>query len=188
MSAPASPARTLGGVAGYLALAGAITVLAMLPGEAVPRRWPVPDVLLLVTLAWLVRRPAHLPAASLAFVFLAADFVTGQPPGLRAALVLIAAEHLRARAGADGAGPSAAADGPIAEWARAGAAILLIAFAEHALLGLTLTPAPEMGPVLLRAISGALLYPASALFVAYVLNVRRAPRRPAAGPATEAGT
>ena len=181
MSAPASPARTLGGVAGYLALAGAITVLAMLPGEAVPRRWPVPDLLLMVTLAWLVRRPAHLPAASLAFVFLAADFVTGQPPGLRAALVLIAAEYLRAR-------PEAAAGGPVAEWARAGAAILLIAFAERALLGLTLTPAPEMGPVLLRAISGALLYPAAALFVAYVLGVRRAPRRAPRRPATEAAT
>lgn len=179
MSAPASPARTLGGVAGYLALAAAITVLAMLPGEAVPRRWPVPDVLLMVTLAWLVRRPAHLPAASLALVFLAADFVTGQPPGLRAALVLIAAEYLRARPD-----PAAADDGPLAEWARAGAAILLIAFAERALMGLTLTPAPEMGPVLLRAISGALLYPAAALFVAYVLGIRRIPRRPTREAAT----
>lgn len=172
MSAPPSPGRTLAGRAGYLALAAAITVLAMLPGEAVPRRWPVPDVLLLVTLAWLARRPAHLPVLSLAAVFLAADFVTGQPPGLRAALVLVAAEHLRGRAAAPPAGP-------LAEWARAGAAVLLIAFAERALLGLTLTPAPDMGPVLLRAISGALLYPLAALFVAYVLGVRRPQRRPA---------
>ena len=167
MSAPPSPARTLAGAAGYLALAGAITVLAMLPGEAVPRRLPVPDVLLLITLAWLVRRPAHLPAASLAFVFLAADFVTGHPPGLRAALVLIAAEHLRGRAHLR--------PGPLAEWLRAGAVVLAVAFAERAILGLTLTPAPDMGPVLLRAISGALLYPFAALVVAGVLGIRRAP-------------
>ena len=164
-----APARIWLGRAAYLALAAAITVLAMLPGEAVPRRWPVPDLLLMVTLAWLVRRPAHLPALSLAIVFLAADFVTGHPPGLRAALVLIAAEHLRASAR-----PS---DGLLAEWARAGAAILLLAFAERALLGLTLTQAPDMGPVLLRAISGALLYPAAILFVAGAVGIRHAPLR-----------
>ncbi len=167
MSLPSSPARVAAGRAGYLALAAAITVLAMLPGEALPRRWPVPDVLLLLTLAWLVRRPAHLPVASLAFVFLAADFVTGHPPGLRAALVLLAAEHLRARAHLP--------EGFAAEWARAGAIVLGIAVAERALMSLTLTPAPDLGPVLLRAISGALLYPVLAACAALVLGLRRRP-------------
>lgn len=178
MSAPpASPGRVAAGRAGYLALAAAITVLAMLPGEAVPRRWPVPDLLLIISLAWLVRRPAHLPVLSLALVFLAADFVTGHPPGLRAALVLIAAEHLRARAHLH--------EGRVGEWARAGALVLAVAVAEHALLGLTLTPAPELGPVLLRAISGALLYPLAVGVVAGVLGIRRhSLRRPPKEAAT----
>lgn len=169
--------RLWAGRAGYLALMTAIAVLAMLPGEAVPRRWPLPDVALMITFAWIVRRPAEVPTLSIAAVFLAADFLTGHAPGLRAALVLIAAEHLRAHARRP--------EGLGAEWARAGAAILTVAVLERVALGLTLAPAPPLGPVVLRALGGAAGYPLAVAFVVLVLGVRRpAPpgsRRPEGG-------
>ena len=160
-------ARTWGGRGAWLLLMTALVVLAMLPGEAVPRRWPLPDLMLLLTFAWLVRRPDEVPVALLAGVFLAADFLSGEAPGLRAALILMAGEHLRARA-------SRREDFPL-EWARAAALILVVTISERLALGLTLAPAPPFGPVVLRALAGAVAYPAAAAMVIYLFGVRRPP-------------
>lgn len=160
-------ARTWTGRGAWLLLMTGMIVLAMLPGEAVPRRWPLPDAMLLVTLAWLARRPEEVPVALLAGVFLVADFLSGGAPGLRAALVLMAAEHLRARGGRP--------EEPAAEWARAAVLVLLVSIGERVLLGLTLAPAPPFGPVVLRALAGAAAYPIAVAVVVYALGVRRPP-------------
>ena len=158
-------ARTWGGRGAWLVLMTALIVLAMLPGEAVPRRWPLPDLMLLLTFAWMARRPDEVPVAMLALVFLAADFLSGEAPGLRAALVLMAGEHLRTRA-------SRREDFPT-EWARAGVLILLVTICDRLGLGLTLAPAPPFGPVVLRGLAGVVAYPLAALVVVYVFGVRR---------------
>ena len=174
-------ARTWGGRGAWLLLMTVLIVLAMLPGAMVPRRWPLPDVALMITFAWIVRRPREVPALSVVAVFLATDFLTGHAPGLRAALVLLATEHLRQHARR----PVGAGAGLGLEWARAAAAILTVAVLERVLLGLTLAPAPPLGPVVLRALGGAVGYPLVMLFVALVLGVRRVPPATAAkgGPA-----
>ena len=160
-------ARTWGGRGTWLLVMTALVVLAMLLGEAIPRRWPLPDLMLLLTLAWLARRPDDVPVAMLAAVFLSADFLSGEAPGLRAALVLMAAEHLRARAGRP--------EDPLSEWARAAVLILLVTIGERIALGVTLAPAPPFGPVVLRGLAGAAAYPLAAAAVVYVLGVRRPP-------------
>ena len=160
-------ARTWGGRGTWFLLMTAMIVLAMLPGEAVPRRWPLPDAMLLVTLAWLVRRPDEVPVSLLAIVFVVADFLSGEAPGLRAALMLMAAEHLRARGGRP--------EDPLSEWARAAVLILLVSVGERLVLGLTLAPAPPFGPLVLRALAGAAAYPAAVAVVVYALGVRRPP-------------
>ena len=160
-------ARTWGGRGAWLLLMTALIVLAMLPGEAVPRRWPLPDLMLLLTLAWLARRPDEVPVPMLAAVFLSADFLSGEAPGLRAALVLMAGEHLRARAGRR--------EDPLSEWARAAVLILLVTIGERVALGLTLAPAPPFGPVVLRGLAGAVAYPLAAAMVVYVMGVKRPP-------------
>ena len=160
-------ARTWGGRGAWLLLMTALIVLAMMPGEAVPRRWPLPDVMLILTFAWLARRPDEVPVALLALVFLSADFLSGEAPGLRAALVLMAGEHLRARAGRR--------EDPLSEWARAAVLILLVTIVDRLALGLTLAPAPPLGPVVLRGLAGAAAYPVAAAITVYVLGVRRPP-------------
>ena len=160
-------ARTWGGRGAWLLLMTVLIVLAMLPGAMVPRRWPLPDVMLLLTFAWMARRPDEVPVALLAAVFLAADFLSGEAPGLRAALVLMAGEHLRARAGRR--------EDPLSEWARAAVLIIVVTVADRLALGLTLAPAPPFGPVVLRGLAGAAFYPAAALVTVYALGVRRPP-------------
>lgn len=61
------------------------------------RHWPGPDLMLALTLGWVVRRPDMLPAPVIAAYFLFEDLLLMRPPGLWALIVLIASEFLRAR-------------------------------------------------------------------------------------------
>ena len=61
------------------------------------RDLPAPDILLCLTLAWVVRRPDLLPAPVIAGYFLLEDILLLRPPGLWAALVLLGSEWLRGR-------------------------------------------------------------------------------------------
>ena len=58
---------------------------------------PGPDLLLALTLAWLLRQPAVVPIGSILLVFLLADFLFLQPPGLWTLLVIIVVRGLRRR-------------------------------------------------------------------------------------------
>ncbi|TVR44523.1 MAG: rod shape-determining protein MreD [Rhodobacteraceae bacterium] len=101
-------------VALFLGLAALVTFLRLLPvggygvGPGVEdaddlaigfslRDLPAPDVLLCLTLAWVVRRPDLLPAPVIAGYFLLEDILLLRPPGLWAALVLLGSEWLRGR-------------------------------------------------------------------------------------------
>jgi len=81
----------------YVALAAGVFYVALLPLDAGPGRWPGPDVLLCLTMAWVIRRPAYVPTLLIAAVFLCADLLLMRPPGLAAAINLIAVEFLRSR-------------------------------------------------------------------------------------------
>lgn len=89
--------RRLGGSALYVAAATLIVVTGMLPTGAGWARWVGPDLLLDLTLAWVLRRPDQVPALLIALVFLLADLLTLRPPGLRAAIVVTATEAARLR-------------------------------------------------------------------------------------------
>jgi rod shape-determining protein MreD len=58
---------------------------------------PGPDLLLCLILAWVIRRPDHLPALLIAVAVLIEDLVLMRPPGLWAAAMVLATEFLRAR-------------------------------------------------------------------------------------------
>ena len=57
--------------------------------------WPAPDLMLALTLAWVVRRPDLLPAPLIAAYFFVEDILMMRPPGLWALIVLGATEFLR---------------------------------------------------------------------------------------------
>lgn len=152
----------------FLAVAGVVILAGLAPMGGAPRTVPPPEMLLALTLAWVARRPREVPALSVAAVFLAADLLLMRPPGLHALAVLAAAEWLRAH-------PPRPGD-PLAEWGRAGAAILVAGLAEQAALALTLTAGPPLGPALARSALTAAIYPVAALVVWAAFGARRPPR------------
>ena len=159
----------------YLLTAGILILAGLVPIGGVPRAVPPPEALLALTLAWVARRPAEVPAVAVAAVFVLADLLFLRPPGLHAFLVLAAAEWVRAH-------PARGAGLP-AEWARAGAAILVVGLAEQAVLAVTLAGGPPFGPAMVRALLTALAYPLAALVLSVVLGARspggRAPKEAA---------
>lgn len=84
----------------YVALCLAAVLFALVPLDTAPRGWAGPDLLLALTFAWAVRCPGFVPAPLVAAAFLLADLVFQRPPGLWAALALLASERFRTRAAA----------------------------------------------------------------------------------------
>jgi len=70
-----------------------------IPGETglTLATWPAPDIMLALTLAWVIRRPDLLPAPLIALYFFLEDILMMRPPGLWALIVLGMTEFLRRR-------------------------------------------------------------------------------------------
>jgi len=81
----------------FVLLALVILFTQLLPLESGPPRVPAPDLLLALTLAWLLRQPSAVPIGAIFVLFLLADLLLARPPGLWTALVLVASESLRIR-------------------------------------------------------------------------------------------
>lgn len=83
--------------AAYIALCLVVIFFHLLPLETTPRRWAAPDLMVVFSLAWAIRRPEYVPALSIAAVMLLADLMFQRPPGLWAALMVITVEWLKRR-------------------------------------------------------------------------------------------
>ncbi|MEL7116204.1 MAG: rod shape-determining protein MreD, partial [Pseudomonadota bacterium] len=83
----------------YAALVFGLMLIHLVPLSVGPGRIPGPDLLICITLAWVLRRPHYVPVLLVAALFLMADILFMRPLGLYAALVVLAVEFLRARAG-----------------------------------------------------------------------------------------
>lgn len=93
-----SPARIWSMRAAFPALALGVMFFHLLPLDTEPRFWAPPDLLLLVAMAWSLRRPDFVPALSIALVVLLADLLFLRPPGLLALLTVLACGMLKSRA------------------------------------------------------------------------------------------
>ena len=151
----------------FLALCGVLILARLLPVHPGPGGLPWPDVLIAVTLAWVLRRPDHVPALAVATVFLAADFLYLRPPGLWAAIAVVATELLRTRE------PGLRDLSFGMEWALAAGVMTAMTLANAAVLALLAVDQPPMGPVLLHLFLTMLIYPAAAGAL-YTLGIRRA--------------
>lgn len=151
----------------FVALAVGVIFFALLPlGNAAPR-WAPPDLLLALCLVWSARRPAYVPALSIAFVALLADLLYQRPPGLYAALTLMGCEYLKTRA------TMLRDSGFWMEWATAGAVIILIAFGYRVVLALLAVPQPPLGLSLMQAFATVAVYPAVVVVSHLVFGLRR---------------
>lgn len=81
----------------FVGLAAGLLFLRLLPLESGTDGWPGPDLLLCMICAWTMRRPDFLPVGLVAAVVVMEDLLLMRPPGLWAALVVLAAEFIRSR-------------------------------------------------------------------------------------------
>lgn len=136
-----------------IAICAVLIFIQLLPLDTLPRSWAAPDLMLVVTLAWVTRRPDYAPALVIGALFLLADLLFQRPPGLMTALVIIVTEMLRARSRALRTVPF-----PL-EWATVSLGILAIAIINRAVLALVLMPLPSMTLTLSQVALTCLSYP-----------------------------
>ena len=82
---------------GYVLLALGYISYQLLPLGPAEGLLVAPDLLLALTIAWLLRQPSVVPIGLIALVFLLADFLLQRPPGLLTAITLLVTEFLKFR-------------------------------------------------------------------------------------------
>jgi rod shape-determining protein MreD len=152
--------------AAFVGLALLILLVNLLPLQTVPRGWAGPDLIFCLALAWSVRRPDYVPIVLLGAVFLMADLVLSRPPGLAAALMLLACFNLRTRM------RRLRDSGFLAEWARAILLIIAVAVIYRLVLALVLVPIPPLGLSIFQTVATALSYPLVVGFSALLFGLR----------------
>ena len=167
MADTASSTRLWVGQLTLLMICCALIFVQLLPLNTLPRRWAAPDLLLVVTLAWVTRRPDFAPALMIAGIFLLSDLLFQRPPGLMAALVLILTEMLRGRARSMRSAPF------LLEWATVAAGIMALALIQRVVLALLLMPVPSLALSLTQAAFTCLCYPVVVILAYIVFGVSR---------------
>lgn len=151
----------------YLALAGTVIFMLLLPLDTVPGAMPGPDVLLLVTFAWVLRQPDYAPVLLIAAVFLMADILFMRPLGLWTAIVIVATETLRARL------PLLRDKSFLFEWLLVGGVLLAMHLANAAILSVFFVDRPPLGSTLIRLIASLIAYPIIVALAARAFGIRR---------------
>mgnify|MGYP000483560783 CR=1 FL=1 len=151
----------------FVALAAALLFLRVLPLDTMPATLPGPDLLLCLSFAWVQRRPDIVNPFLLAALLFLADILLGRPPGLWAALVLLAAEFLRGR-------HQGSAEMPFAlELAFVSGTVIALAVAYWAALGIFAVPHPGLDELLMQAIFTLMAYPVVVGLSRMAFNIRR---------------
>lgn len=151
----------------FVALCFAVIFFQLLPLETTPRRWTGPDMVLLICFAWSLRRPDYVPAILVALVALMADLLFQRPPGLFAALMVLATETLKRRA-------RLLRDQTFAvEWLTVASALLGVMLSYRLVLSLMVVPHPPLGLTLIQLVMSVLCYPLVAAVSHYLFGVRK---------------
>ena len=164
----------------FLGISGLIIFFHLLPLRTTPGAWPGPDLLQAFTYAFVLRRPEYVPLLLIASVMFIADMLFQRPPGLQAALVVIASEFLRRR-------HHLMRDLPfLAEWGIVAALLIALTLTQRLILMLFLVPRPALGPTLIQLAITIAVYPLVVVITRHIFGVRMA--TPAERDAVRIGT
>lgn len=151
----------------FLCLAAALMFLQLLPLSTGSGGLPGPDLLLCLALAWVLRRPDYVPPLLVAAVFLIEDMLVMRPPGLWAAITLVAVEMLRRRA-------QPVRDMPfVVEWGLVGGVLVAMTLAYRLALALAMAPQDGLGLTLVQLVMTFLFYPVVSFVTQFVFRVRK---------------
>lgn len=144
----------------------AVMFWQLMPLETLPRRWAGPDLLLVLCLLWVQRRPDYAPALLVASIMLLADFIYQRPPGLYAAIILIVSENLRRRA-------RMSRDMSItAEWLTAAGAMAVIVLANRFFMALFVLDQGSLALTFSQLLMSVLVYPVAAAAMVVLFGLR----------------
>lgn len=161
-------ARKLAGWALYIALAAVLVAARLMPMSTGALSFPGPDLVLALTLAWVLRRPDQVPVLLIALVALAEDVLLMGAPGLGAALMVLGTEFVRAR-------ESSWRDLPfLAEWALVGIVMAGMMLAGRAVMAVTFNAQPALGQSVLQLLATLAAYPLIVVAGRTILGMRRA--------------
>ncbi|WP_120499395.1 rod shape-determining protein MreD [Roseovarius sp. EL26] len=133
-----------------------------------PARWAGPDLMLAFTIAWVRRRPSYVPPLLIAFVFLLADLLFQQPPGLMTLIVLLACEIQRNKTA------SFRTQTFPNEWFNAAFIIAGVALAQRLVLGVMLSDQVPLGLHLMQVVMTIVAYPLVVFISQVIFGVRKA--------------
>ena len=163
-----SASSTVWGYRGlYVLIAVALLFLRLLPLGSESGSWPGPNLLCAMTFAWVLRRPDYVPPLLIAMVVLLEDMLTMRPPGLWAAVVVVAAEFLRARAALTREVSF------VLEWLIVGIVMAASVLAYRLILSLVMLPQVSMAQTVIQLALTILSYPVVVAVSRLALGVRK---------------
>jgi rod shape-determining protein MreD len=161
----------------FLAVALVLLFLRLLPLGTAPGALPGPDLLVCVTLAWIVRRPDFLPMPLILVVFLAEDLILMRPPGLWTAIVILTTEFLRGRIALTRELSF------VVEWLLVSGLMLGMLLVYRLTLGLAFVPQAPFGFAVVQVLWSIAVYPAVVALSRLALDLRK----PATGEVDDYG-
>lgn len=153
----------------FVALAILVLFVRLLPVSQEVGSWPGPDLILALAVVWGLRRPDYVPPLLIGSLFLVADLLLQQPPGLNAALVVLALELARTRY-------AIWRDLPfLGEWGVAAVLLAFVIFGNWLILGLTMVSQAPFGLYVIEFLATVALYPLLCALSVYVMGVVKPP-------------
>ncbi|AXC49436.1 rod shape-determining protein MreD [Paracoccus suum] len=159
--------RRLIGQSIYVCTALLLLFLRLLPLHPGAVTWPGPDLLLCLTLAWVLRRPEQVPVVLIAAVFLIEDVLLQRPIGLWAAIAVLGTEAARHRE------VRWREHAFMVEWLRVGVLIAVMILAQRIAMALFVLPLPALGQTMLQLLATVAAYPPVVLAGHLLFGLRR---------------
>ena len=151
----------------FLVLALGLLFLKLLPLGQSAGALPGPDILLCLIMAWVVRRPDYLPLVMIAIVVLIEDLLLMRPPGLWAALVVLATEFLRSRVALT------RELNFVVEWILVAGLMVGLLLSYRLILAVAFVPQAPFGFVAVQVIWSIVLYPVVVGLSHLILDLRK---------------
>jgi len=151
----------------YLGSMLVLIFLSLVPVGFQPSRGAGPDLAFGLTAAVMFRRPDMLPVLLVAGIFLLMDMLGQRPPGLWAAIMVLAFEFTRLQE------YRFRELSFLLEWMFVGAILLIALLAERVVLMLSMVPQVGFAQVALNYLISVVFYPLVVGFCVFVLRIRK---------------
>ncbi len=153
----------------YLGLGLCVLFFRILPLHTGTPGLPGPDIILCVTLAWVMRQPTAVPVAAILFLFLLGDILLQRPVGLWTLLALMTSEGLRSRRA------TLTEASFLVEMTIVAGAILFMVLAQRLVLWVLVTDQPSLGLSLMEGLATIVIYPIVVLVSKFALRMDKLP-------------